>query len=219
MYDVGAPMPLGCDDDFAGMKPRSQDEVNKIPQHILDSAADDLSEKQFRSDAMAIALTWVDEGDYTEDALTSLVSGMADVDEEGEISESDEGYFDDLMTMTADALVELGGDPANVRQLIEEGDNGAGEKLGNYLHTKLDYVSDSDDEVVSRYAVSESLVLDSTQKMVRDGRVVLKKKPLRKKKLSSAQKQALKKARRKANTSAARKKRAKSMKVRKGRGM
>ena len=217
MFDIGAPMPLVEDDEFIGITNGAG--KKEIPQHVLDSAADDLAEKQFRSDAMATALTWVEEGDYSNDALVGLVSGMADVDQDGEISDSEEEYYDDLLVMTADALVELGGDPSNIRQFLENGDDEAGEKLGAYLASKLNYLSASDDQVVSNYAVSESLIMDATQKVVRNGRVQLKKKPTRKKKMSSAQKQALKKARKKSNTSAARKKRAKSNKVRKSRGM
>lgn len=60
----------------------------------------------------------------------------------------------------------------------------------------------------------EEELLEKTVKVVRNGKVVTKKKPTKKKRLTAAQKQALAKARKKAHTASANKARQKSMKVR-----
>ena len=216
-FDIGAPMSLVDSDELYDLAPKAT-ASDGISQQLLDSASDDLADKQFRADSMAIALTWLEEGDFSSDAMNALVAGMADVDGDEEINDSEQEYYDSLYTMAADALVELGGDVSNVQEFME-GDDEAGAKLGAFLSGRMDDVESADDELVSKYAVKQSLIMDATVKVVRNGKVVLKKIPLRKKKLSSAQKMALKKARRKANTSSARKKRQKAMRLRKSRSL
>ena len=95
----------------------------------------------------------------------------------------------------------------------------AGSKLGVYLSEKLDDTEVDDDQLVSEYALKKSLVLDATQRVVRDGKVVIKRTPTHKRRLSPAQRAALKKAQKKAHSAAARRSRAKAMKLRKSRGM
>ena len=56
---------------------------------------------------MAAALTFIDDGDYSQDALVALISGLADVDKDDDLSESEQEIYDDLIKMTADALVSL----------------------------------------------------------------------------------------------------------------
>lgn len=223
MFDMSAP--LDFDDELVsglkelGTKLQPEENAPEISQQILDSATDDLGEKQFRSDAMAIALTWVEEGDYSVSALAALVSGVADVDGDNDISESEEELYADLMKMAADSFLSLGGNEANIKAVIESEDDDAAIKLGAYLSKRLDDTTKDDDTLIAEYAVKKSLIMDSTQRVVRDGKVVLKKIPLRKKRLSAAQRAALKKARKKAHSAAARRSRAKSMRTRKSRGL
>lgn len=199
--------------------PHQSDQGYQIPDLILDKAADDLGEKQVRANAMAAVLAWLEGDDFSYSALESIVAGLADIDDDGEITEPEEELFNELLVMTADALVELGGNTENVKTFIDDESEKAGEKLAVHLTEKLDDTDKSDDEIVSEYAVKAKLILDATQKVVRGGKVTLIKKRIKPKKMSSKQKQALKKARRKANNSGARRKRAKSMKLRQKRGM
>lgn len=223
MYGTG--YPFGGSDpvfDSAGVMPaakKPQSNEYTIPDQILDDASNDLGEKQIRANAMAAALTWLEDNDASYSNFEAIVAGLADLDEDGEVTEPEEELFNEILTMAADSLVELGANAANVESFIDSESEEAGEKLHTYLNNKLSENEKSDDELITEYAVKAKLVLDATQRVVRNGKVKVIKKPLKKKRLSSAQKAALKKARRKANNSGARRKRAKSMKARRQRNM
>ena len=198
---------------------QNTDQGYQIPDQVLDDASDDLGEKQIRANAMAAVLAWLEAADFNYAELEAIVAGLADIDEDGEITEPEEELFNDMLTMAADALTELGGNADNVKAFIDEESTEAGEKLAAFLIAKLESNEKSDDDLVVEYAVKAKLILDATQKVVRNGKVQLIKKRLKPRKMSSKQKQALKKARRKANNSGARRKRAKSMKLRKSRNL
>lgn len=181
---------------------------------------EDLADRQIRSAAMATVLGWIEGKDFSFDALDALVVGMVDFDGDEDVGEDEEADYNDLLSMVADAMVRLGAKPENVKAFIDDEDAEAGDKLGKRLTDKLDGVSLEDDELVTRYAMrSGEAILEATVKTIRDGKVVLKKKRIKKVRLSAAQRAALKKARRKANTGAARLARKKSMRIRKQRGL
>lgn len=183
-------------------------------------AIDDFGSMQTRSQAMGTVLTWIDEKDFSYDALDSLAQGMADLDGDGELDDEELEELDDLLDSIVDAFVALGADKSNVETFIEGADDAEGKKLGEYLAGKLENIEDDDDMLVSRFAVGRSLITEAAKKkVIRDGKVKWVKKKKKKKRLSAAQRQALKKARRKAHTGAARKNRAKSRRQRKSRGM
>ena len=75
---------------------------------VLDSAEDDMAEKLGKSDAMAVALQWVEDGEYTYDALDNLVYGMTIDDPEADEPEVDEEAYTEMLNGVAGALVELG---------------------------------------------------------------------------------------------------------------
>lgn len=88
----------------------------------------------------------------------------------------------------------------------------------------FDAMSDveDDDEAVAEYTVAgddEDAMFESKIKVVRDGKVKLIRKRLKKQRRTSKQKAALKKASRKSHTSTAKMHRRKSMKVRQKRGL
>ena len=173
MYGTGSP--FGLSDpvfDSVGslsVAPQS-DQVYQIPDLILDAAADDLGEKQVRANAIAAVLAWLEGADFSYAALESIIAGLADIDDDGEITEPEEELFNELLVMTADALVELGGNTENVKTFIDDESEKAGEKLAVHLTEKLDDTDKSDDEIVSEYAVKAKLILDATQKVVRGGK-------------------------------------------------
>ncbi|MFI3273231.1 hypothetical protein [Vibrio sp.] len=216
MYFTGNPYgaadPVFDSASFAAPKPKEQGYV--IPEAILDAASDDLGEKQLRANAMAAVLAWLEDNDYSYEALDAIVAGLSDLDDDGEITEPEEDLFNDLLVMVADVLATLGGEEANIKSFIDDESEDAGEKLAAYLNKKLEANDKSDDELITEYAVKAQLVLDATQKVVRNGKVKLIKKRTKKRRMSAKQKAALKKARRKANNSGARRERAKSMKKR-----
>lgn len=187
-----------------------------------DSASvDDFADRQIRNAAMATALTWVNEGDYSYAALDAMVVGMVDLDGDEEIGEDEEADYNDLLFAVGEALVRLGGDESNVAAFIEDEDDAEGEKLGKYLAEKLEATFASDDDIINRFASrsGEAILEAGTRKVIRDGKIVIKKKRLKKVRLNAAQRAALKKARRKSNTAAARRVRKKSLRIRKSRGL
>ncbi|MFM7010563.1 MAG: hypothetical protein ACKO0Z_14750 [Betaproteobacteria bacterium] len=186
---------------------------------VLDSAEDDMAEKMGKSDAMAVALQWVEDGEYTYDALDNLVYGMAIDDPEADEPEVDEEAYTEMLNGVAGALVELGASKDGIVSFLQDEDDEAGEIIGNKLSAVMDSVTDDDFTLISRYSVG-GMVLDAMEKVVRDGEVTwIQKKPKRKRILSAAQKAALKKARMKANTASAKAKRKKSARVRKSSGL
>jgi len=188
------------------------------PEKVADFAA-----MQARAQGMALALTWLEEKDFAYSALDDLAVGMADLDGDEEIGDEEEDIYNDLLSAVGAAFVKLGGDKANVQAFIDDEDDTAGNKLGSYLTEKMDSVESDDDDLVAGFAVSDDEILEAAYKrvkVVKNGRVVFKKKRIGKpKRMSAKQRAALKKARKKANTGAARKNRKKAMRIRKSRGM
>jgi hypothetical protein len=185
--------------------------------------ADEFASMQTRAQAMSCVLVWIENGDYTYEALDGLVLGIADIDGDEQIGEEEEGLYNDILATVGDAFVSLGASPENVNAFIENEDDAAGLKLGDFLSKKLDDVDDDDDDIVTAFATSGNEILEAAYKrvkVVRDGKVVFKRKRIGGKvRLSAKQRIALKKARRRAHTGAAKKAMRKAMKIRKSRGL
>ena len=226
MYDVGAFNTLSEEDNpLVGLRTTFGDKSGyqseeEIPAHILDSAVADMGDKELRASGMAAALTWIDEGEYTAEFLNGLIAGMVSDsdDEDAPVTDIDDDFYTGLSESTAEALVALGGATEQVASAMD-GDEDAAEVLGEYLADRLEESEKSDSDLITGFAVGNSLVLDAAKKVVRNGKVVLKKRRLKKVRLNSKQKAALKKAQRKAHNSAARRARAKAMKIRSQHGL
>jgi len=193
--------------------------------NIFEAAGDSMGvaefgEQQLRSAAMGAALAWASEGNFTYEDMNAAVFVMADADGDEELSDEEEAFVGELFQGVANALLTMGADSEDVESFLDDEDDEAGARIGAAVSGKLD-ASDSDDEtLIAKYAVSGDMVLEATIKVVRGGKVVLKKKRVgRPKKMSSAQKAALKKARMKAFTGAAKLARKKAMKMRTKRGL
>lgn len=183
-------------------------------------ATADFARKQLRSQAMSCALTWLQEGDYSFQAIDDLAAGIADLDGDEELTEEEEDYYNELMSDVGAALVSLGGEFDNVQNFLDNEDDGEGAKLGEFLSEKVNAIEDDDDTIIANFAMQSDQVMEAMIKRVIGGKVVLKKKRLKRRvKLSAAQKAGLKLARRKAHTGAAKLARRKSMKIRKRRGI
>lgn len=196
-------------------------EERKIFEEAADAGAiDDFAKKQIRSQAMACALSWVENGDYSFAALDGSVATIADLDGDEEFSADEEAYYNDLLSETGDALTALGAEVDNVQAFIDNEDDEEGAKLGGYLSEKMQSVEDDDETLISHYAVSNAPIMESMIKVIRAGRIMLKKKRIgRPHKMTAAQRAGLKVARRRAFTGAAKLARAKSMRLRRKRGM
>jgi len=186
------------------------------------TAAGDFAAQQLRAQGMSCVLEWVNGADFSINALDVLIQGVADLDGDGEVQAGgdEENYYNDMYGVVADAMVSLGADVDTTGKFLDDEDDASGEAIGAALADKLDTVGLSDDALVSNYTIgADDAVMESTIRVVRGGKIVLKKKRLRRMKISSAQRAGLKKARMKAFTSVARHNRAKSMKLRKRRGL
>jgi hypothetical protein len=177
----------------------------------------DLADQQLRSAGMALALAWVEQGDFSYAAFNDGAFYMAEADEGTEEPDDEENnHINDVLQAAADAFISMGADPANVTSFIDDEDDEAGATLGAFLAEKMADVTMADDEIITQFALGGDLILESMVKTIRGGRVVLKRKKRLgfHAKLSSAQRAGLKKARSKAFTGAARVARRKSMRIR-----
>lgn len=197
-----------------------KEETPSLVLEAADAAAvDAVGSVQIRSQAMALVLAWIAEGEYDVDSFGAMAEIMADNDESGDLDPEELDYLIALIEESGPALVSLGGDPDKVEAFIQEEDDEAGDKLGQFLSAKMDEQDLSDEEIIVSYAAKSDQVMEAVRKVVRNGKIVLKRTTVRKKKLSAAQRAALKKARMKANTGAAKLARKKAMKMRKSRGL
>jgi hypothetical protein len=183
------------------------------------AAIADFANQQLRAAAMGVILGWLEQEDFTFDAFSNAAIVVADMDGDDEISDEEDEYLNDLLQECANALLTMGAESGNVTSFLDDEDDTAGEALGKFLTGKMDDVSSSDEELIAGYAVTGDAVFEAMKKVIRGGKVVLKKKRIRKVKLSAMQRAGLKKARAKAWTGAAKLNRKKSMRVRKQRGL
>lgn len=189
-----------------------------VSEDDMMEAIDKAGQQAMRADAMAVVLAFVDDGDDSAESLDLYAQALADSDEDGDIGDPEQEEYELYLTLMAEALVALGV-PPKVAMSAMEGDDAAAAKA---FTAASDFVSASEvdeDTLISEFSVREAMIMEATKKVIRDGKVKMIKKPVHKKKMSSAQKQALKKAQRKAHTASAKRARAKSMKARRSRGM
>ncbi|TMO87707.1 hypothetical protein [Pseudoalteromonas ruthenica] len=171
-----------------------------------------------RSNAMAAVFTYADEGFTTAEELDSMAVGIADIDEDGDVSESEQEDYEQALNAIAQALEHIGVSESLITSALSDDSDEAAEEIALHIANFADDVED-EDKYIAEYAVREPLMMEAMRKVVRDGKVKWVKKPLRKRRMSSAQRAALKKARRKANTGAAKRARSKSMRTRKKAGL
>lgn len=185
----------------------------------MDTLIAEAAENTLRSEAMGAVLTWLDDGDWSFESLDSLLEGMASTTDEEELTDDETEHYEALWETAEDALLSLGAEKASISQLLEEDDEAA-EALGKHLSAALEDITKSDDDLVSEFGVGGQLVLEATQRVIRNGETRrIPKKRRRKRRQTPAQRAALKKARRKAHTSGARRSRARSTRRRKQMGL
>lgn len=207
-----------------------------IEDIVLEAAETDL-----RAMAATIALEWAQGDDHSYDALDAYVLDAAGIDEDSEVTEDDEDFYNEVWGEVADALVFLGADETAVTELCDKEDSSAGASVAEAVKSGL--VAEgapSDDAIVMEFAAGDNYDVFKSiyegvegglfeasyrkKKVVRtvDGKptvVRINRRVSGKVRLSAAQKAGLRAARRKAFTAAARLHRRKSMKLRKQRGL
>jgi hypothetical protein len=185
------------------------------------SPSEDYAVKQYRLQAASVVLEWIRNGDGSFSEFEELAIGLADLDSDGEIEDGEENHFNDVLGLMADALVALGASESDVTAFVDEESDDKGEELSFSLSEKLPNSTDEDanEELVTNFMSGGELMLAAVRKVIRNGKVKLVKKRVKKRRISSAQRAGLKKARRSANKSGAKLNRKKSMRLRKSRGM
>lgn len=215
---------LGNVDDavFGDFRPRSmvtESAPRERSETELDALIVEAAANSLRTEAMSAVLTWVEDGDWSYDALDTLIEGMAsDGDDEDELTDDEQAQYDALWEAAEEALVSLGADSANIDATLEGSDDAA-EKLGKHLGEKLDNITKSDDDLVAEFGAGGQLVMEASERVIRNGETRRRpKRRKRKRRMTAKQRAALKKARRKAHNSSARRSRKRSMRRRKQMG-
>lgn len=195
---------------------------------VLDAEAEKLGVGSIRQEAMAIALSWVEEGDHSFEMLDSVVQGFVGIEDIDDLTDEDEELYEALFDAVGEAFVSLGAAEGKVEAFIESESDKEGQALGKDLSEKMDEQVLDDAVLLGRFAAEGSLdegldngeVMDAAkEKRIRNGKVYFKRKRTKKYIMSAKQRQALKKAQRKSRSSMAKFNRARSNKVRERRGM
>ncbi|QCR38736.1 hypothetical protein [Nissabacter sp. SGAir0207] len=180
-------------------------------QMILEAAAAVVASNQLGDAAQAV-FSWADGDDHSYDALDGYAQAEAGIGDDSDPTDDQlDAYFTVLGNM-ADFMVAAGADEDAVQALFDDEDDDIAASLGDEFQA----LDDSDrSELVTAYSLSSnSAMTEAVEKVVRKGKVVLIRKPFKKRHMTSAQRMALKKARSKAFTAQAKLHRAKSMKLR-----
>jgi len=199
-------------ENFGDYVPQAEGEVD--PADI-----DRFIGQQIKLQAMSSLLSWIDDWNHEFKTLDAMLLGIADMDGDEEISKDEEDFYNDLLAGVGDAMLELGADRNLVDKFLNDEDSQAGKKIAEFLADKLNLMDTRPDELVINHGLAVPMVMESTETIIRGGQVVIKKKRVRKKKITSLQKQAAKKNLRKAMSGLSRQKRERSLRIGKNRGI
>lgn len=196
---------------------------NGEPEIMFANALMEAAATNDRGTAAASVLQWKSDGDASSESFEEYAFALAGIsDDETDLTDDEVDNFNTQLDLMAQAAIALGASADDVATMIDEDDSDAAQAVMDAISTP-----DDEDAAVASFAVSggdngammESAMMEAAIKVVRKGQIVLKRKVPHKVRLSSLQKAALKKARMKAHTAMANMSRAKSMKVRRKRGL
>lgn len=170
-----------------------------------------------RAEAAAACLEWANAGDASFGALDNVLYGLSGADEDGqeEMTDRQVALYESLQAAASEFLM-LSDAQGHDIALAEE-DELAACRIFESVENAM--VEKDSDEVIAEFAVRESMILEATKKVVRNGEIVVIKTNKRKRRMSPAQKAALKKARKKAGGAAAKAARKKAARLRKSMGL
>lgn len=178
------------------------------------SQVSDFSDKFIKSSAVDVFLAWLNEGEFTLEALNAYIFGIADIDSDGELTEEEKSVFEVVSEEVVSLFRELGAGEDSIEEFLADGD---GDALAEIINDHIEDEALSDNEIRENF-ISKAIT-EKTKVVIRNGIKKRIKVPVKKKRLSAAQKTALKKARLKAFSGAAKLKRAKSNNKRKKMGL
>lgn len=190
----------------------------KSTDEMLFEAIEQAAVTNYRAGGMSAVLAWVETGEPSADDFDMTAFGMADINEDGDVTEEEEEEYNEILFAMTQALAHMQIDEDDINDLLE-GDDKAAERVYTAVGEYVENSDDSEAEIIATFSVAQEAMTEAKKKVVRDGKIVWVKKPLRKKRISAKQRAALKRARMKANTGAAKAKRAKAMKKRKAAGL
>ena len=188
------------------------------------------SDIETRTRAMSAVLTWVEEGEYTYDALDETVIAVSDLDGDFDISEEEELAYSDIWGDVPYALLTLGATMEDVQAVVDgqgkEADDAAA-RIGAALKESLDNEEDSDIDIINDFALGDDDIFESAEgntkrvKVIRDMKPVFIKKRIsgKKKRLSALEKARNRKASRKSHAAGVERRRAKSRRAGEKRGL
>jgi|SaaInl8_200m_RNA_FD_contig_31_461673_length_1535_multi_7_in_0_out_0_2 hypothetical protein len=185
---------------------------------------ENFDEGLYRQNGAIAALAWLDQADNTYSALDAFVQEATDLDIDEDLTADEQIVYAETFDAATDFLM-FCGDAKNteaVLNFMEEECDHRGLKLASAINDSPSFCNKGDEALRDAFIKGEGdtlLVEEAVEKVVRDGKKVVKKIRLKKKKLSSAQRAGLKKARRKAHSGAAKRNRTKSLKKRKSLGI
>jgi hypothetical protein len=197
----------------------------EAPPLVLDSS---MHERQsIALEAIAATQQWLDDddlepGETSADRLLTLVVGIADESQDGEIDDDESEVIDVAREAMWDYLSSLGVDEADLSALLDDWDDAAAERVRDVALANLPD-GDFDPSSLVFDDSDQDALFDATYKpkwVIRGGKKMRVKKRISGTiRLSGAQKLALRKARLKANSAGARARRLKSMKLRRRVGL
>jgi len=181
----------------------------------------DFHEGLYRFNAATVVLAWLDDKDFSFDALDTLVQEATEMDCEEKLDEAQMTVYSETFESVGDFLVQCGADPEAVQDFFNEECDDRGIRLASHVLDSPKWVEQADTALVESFIAGEEgeTIQEAVEKVIRGGKKIMKKVRKKKRRMSGAQRSALKKARRKSNTGAAKRNRMKSMKKRSSMGL
>lgn len=211
---VTTPPPGVNDALLEGRKPPKEMTTELAQQMLLEAAQKQVQTGQLEDAAEAV-IEWAKSGDTSFEALDGYalaLAGVSDDDDEDDITDAQTDDYNAAWASFANFMIAAGVDEDDVASVCDDADDDAAASVAAAIAELSD---DEQEELVFAFSAGgDAAMTEAVVKVVRDGKVVLKRKPIRPRRLNAAQRAALKKARRKANTAAAKLARRKSMKLR-----
>jgi len=199
-------------------------------QRIVDSASS-FNDSDIAASAAGVVQQWTETGDLGDgeglaDRLIAMLIGVANEDAEGDLSDDEQGVVAEAANAAWDYMASKGAVEEDLSALFGEDAaeaDAAAERIRDLMAGSIPDGEEAAYDDVNNFAFRAVPVMDAVykkRKVVRNGRIAMVlKRVAGKVQRSAAQKMAIRKARMKSHGSAARMHRAKSMRVRKARGL
>ncbi len=200
-------------------------------QKIVLDSADDYAIKDMKLKAGAAIQAWAETDDLSEDEdsvarLQALFVGIIDINKDGDISDDEAEFLDELLNHAWDYLAGKGVEEDDISLLLNDWDSSAADRIMDVINGSLPEGDEGEMDDLDNFAFggeAEEAVFDAVykKKMVIKGgkKMRINKRMSGRVKLSAKQKVAIRKMHMKSHSAGAMMRRAKSMKMRKRSGL